>query len=246
MLYLLGSGLYYLNDIPLRAISVMKTCDHIFLERYTNINDIGAIAEIEKAVGKSINIVSRSEVEDDSIISIAAGSDVALLVPGDSLFATTHVSLLAECRKRGIAYTVVHAGSILAAVAETGLSLYKFGAVCSIPIYTDNFKPESFFEIVEKNLKEGFHSLVLLEAKSDKEFVDLDTAIKRLKTVESKHGHAIIDWENVICMSHMGSKDQHMFFVSSRRNAEKPPLALVIPSIISRIEKENLDSFVEH
>ncbi len=246
MLYLLGTGLYYLNDVPLRAISVISKCDHVFLERYTNTNDIGALNDIEKLVGKQVKVIGRDEAENDSIVSMARDSNVALLVPGDPLFATTHVSLLAECKRRDIKYEVIHAGSILTAAAETGLSLYKFGAVCSIPIYTDAFKPESFFDTIEKNLKSGFHSLILLEAKTENEFVDLQAAVKVLKEIEKKRGSKIINWANVVCMSLMGSANQRMFFVSSGKNVDKPPLAIVIPSEVSPVEKENLESFVEH
>ncbi|MCL5009938.1 MAG: diphthine synthase [Candidatus Parvarchaeota archaeon] len=240
MLYLLGTGLYYLSDIPLRAVDILKKCSRVFLERYTNINDIGFIAELERITDKKIEIIGRELLEGEYLISLARDLDVALLVPGDPLFATTHISLVVGCKKNGIKYKIVHASSISTAVAETGLSPYKFGAVCSIPLYSKGFKPESFFDVVEKNLKEGFHSLVLLEAKNDAEFVSVEDAISILKGIADKRKTHGIDWKNVICMSSMGSDEQNIFFVSSGSSAYKPPLALVIPASMSTIENENV------
>ena len=146
MLYIIGTGLYYLTDIPLRAIDKLKECEEVYLERYTNLNDISLLPDIEKMIGKEIVLVGREELESDFIPKRAKMKDVALLVPGDPLSATTHVSLIKECKTLSIKYEMIHASSIFTAVAETGLSLYKFGSTCSIPIYSQNFKPDSFFD----------------------------------------------------------------------------------------------------
>lgn len=244
MLYLLGTGLYYLTDIPLNAVEAIKNCDSVFLERYTNTNDISSLGDIEKLTGKQIKVLDRSDVESEDLVALAKKSNVALLIPGDPLFATTHISLISSCAKNGVKYRVIHAGSILTAAAETGLSLYKFGGVCSIPIYSKGFEPESFFDTIEKNIREGFHSLVLLEAKNDTEFVDPVSAVKILKKIEKERAENIIDWNSVVCLVGMGSDKQHMFMVSSGENSDKPPVALIIPSSLSEVEKENLRTLV--
>ena len=71
------------------------------------------------------------------------------------LAATTHFSLIAECKNKDIKTEIIHSSSIFSAVGETGLSLYKFGGTTSIPIYDEHFHPESFFEVIEENIKCG-------------------------------------------------------------------------------------------
>ncbi|MCL4396772.1 diphthine synthase [Candidatus Parvarchaeota archaeon] len=241
MLYLIGTGLYYLNDLPLRAIDELKDCDEILLERYTNLNDIEFLEKLEKDIGKKIEIVGREVVESDSILEKATKEKLAVLIPGDPLAATTHFSLIQECKNRGITTKILHSSSIFSAVGEIGLSLYKFGGTTSIPLYSEHFHPESFFEVIEKNIECGYHSLVLLEVRSKDEFVEPYKAVEILKEIERKKGMKIIEWENVIAISKMGSDSQKIVKVG---NAEvktlKPPCSLIIPSKLNENEKEAL------
>jgi diphthamide biosynthesis methyltransferase len=103
MLYLIGTGLYYLNDLPLRAIDVISSCSEVFIERYTNLNDITFIEKLKKITGKNIEVIGREEVESSLITDKAVDKDIALLIPGDPLAATTHFSLVEECYQKNIA-----------------------------------------------------------------------------------------------------------------------------------------------
>lgn len=243
MLYLIGTGLYYLTDISLRGLEELKKCDEIYLERYTNLNDISALEKIENTVGKKIVSLEREDVEGETVLKNAGRKNVALLVPGDPLSATTHIALITACKEKEIKYSVIHSSSIFTAVAETGLSLYKFGATCSVPIYTDNFTPDSFFDTIKANLEIGLHTLVLLEAKSENEFVDAGTAVSILKNIEKKRSLKIIDWDKVICLSRLGSPEQRISFTDEKTTA-MPPASLVISGILNTVEKENLKSLV--
>ncbi|MCL4362325.1 MAG: diphthine synthase [Candidatus Parvarchaeota archaeon] len=241
MLYLIGTGLYYLNDLPLRAIDELKKCDEILLERYTNLNDITFLENLEKEIGKKIAIVGRETMESNLIIDKAMTEKIAVLVPGDPLAATTHFSLIQECKARNIQIQIIHSSSIFSALGETGLSLYKFGGTTSIPIYSEHFHPESFFEVIEKNIKCNYHSLVLLEVKNNEEFVSPERAVEILKEIENKRGIKIIDWENVIAISKMGSIDQKIININNKDlNSLKPPSSLVIPGELNENEKDAL------
>ena len=241
MLYLIGTGLYYLNDLPLRAIDELKKCDEILLERYTNLNDITFLENLEKEIGKKIAIVGRETMESNLIIDKAMTEKIAVLVPGDPLAATTHFSLIQECKARNIQIQIIHSSSIFSALGETGLSLYKFGGTTSIPIYSEHFHPESFFEVIEKNIKCNYHSLVLLEVKNNEEFVSPERAVEILKEIENKRGIKIIDWENVIAISKMGSVDQKIININNKDlNGLKPPSSLVIPGELNENEKDAL------
>lgn len=110
--------------------------------------------------------------------------DVAFLVVGDplgyvalrlihrsgisetaSVSATTHTDLLLRAQARGIKTETIHNASIMTALGSTGLQLYNFGQSISIPFYTDSWKPGSWYDRLEENLKFGMHTLVLLDIK---------------------------------------------------------------------------------
>ena len=55
-----------------------------------------------------------------------------------------------------------HNASILSAIGVTGLDANKFGEVVSIPFWEANWKPSSFYEKIEANLKNELHTLCLL------------------------------------------------------------------------------------
>ena len=241
MLYLIGTGLYYLNDLPLRALDKLKSCDEIFLERYTNLNSIDFLESLEKEIGKKIQLIGREIVESELIVEKASKNTLALLIPGDPLAATTHFSLIEECKNKDIKVEIIHSSSIFSAVGETGLSLYKFGGTTSIPIYSEHFHPESFFEVIEKNIKCGYHSLVLLEVRSKDNFVSPIDAIDILKNIENKKGIKIIDWENVIIMSKLGSSEQRIYKSENKEiKGLEPPFSLIIPGELNANEKEAL------
>ena len=244
MLYLIGTGLYYLDDMPLRAIDILKQCDSIYIERYTNLNNISFLNDLKKMIGKDIFEIKRSDVESDLLLEEAKKGRIALLIPGDPLSATTHISLLMDCKSQKIDYSVVHASSIFTAAAECGLSMYRFGAVTSVPIYTENYKPESFFDVIQRNLENDMHSLVLLEVQDGEKFVSLEAALKTIKEIEARRGLKMIDWGAVVCMSRMGSKEQRITFAEKTKESVKPPISLVIPAKLNDNEKEALSLLI--
>jgi diphthine synthase len=246
MLYLIGTGLYYLTDLPVRALEKLRACDIVYLERYTNLNDLGTLPKLEGIINKKISIVEREDVESDSLIKDASGKNIALLVPGDPLAATTHVSLLIECKKAKINFEVLHASSIFSALGESGLSAYKFGGVCSIPIYDKNFRPESFFDVIEKNIKSGLHTLVLLEARDKDTFVDFRTALTILKEIEEKRQVKIIDWKRIVGMCRLGSSEQRIFWIRDKIDSYQPPLSMIICAELSKIEQDNISFLIQN
>jgi diphthine synthase len=56
----------------------------------------------------------------------------------------------------------VHNASIMNAVGACGLQLYNFGQTVSIPFYTDEWRPDSFYEKIAYNAAGGMHTLCLL------------------------------------------------------------------------------------
>jgi diphthine methyl ester synthase len=76
--------------------------------------------------------------------------------------ATTHTDLALRARALGIKTKTIHNASIINAVSSCGLQLYNFGQVVSLPFFTENWKPASFYPKIKENADLGLHTLVLL------------------------------------------------------------------------------------
>ncbi|XP_070602555.1 diphthine methyl ester synthase [Erythrolamprus reginae] len=173
MLYLIGLGLGDAKDITVKGLELIKQCSRVYLEAYTSILTVGKEA-LEDFYGKELILADRDIVEQDadSILKDAHQIDVAFLVVGDPFGATTHSDLVLRAVKLGIPYRVVHNASILNAVGCCGLQLYNFGETVSIVFWTDTWKPESFFDKILKNKKNGMHTLCLLDIKVKEQSVE--------------------------------------------------------------------------
>lgn len=159
MLSLVGLGLKA-KDLTLEGLETLKACQHIYYEEYTSVIDW--IAELETIVGTKFKKLQRSDVEEGSkrLIDLAAFTDIVILVSGDPLAATTHQGLLTDAKKRGVPTRVVHAPSVLTAIGETGLWLYKFGRTVTLP---KQGRIDSVNEFIKNNQSIGLHTLILLD-----------------------------------------------------------------------------------
>jgi len=167
MLNLISLGLFDKKDISIKGLELAKKCHFLFLEKYTNYFG-SSLSELEEFFGKKITELNRHDLENKSkdLIEKARKNDVGILIPGDCFSATTHISLLLEAKKLRVEVNVIHGSSILTAVGETGLSLYNFGKVTTIPF--DNKDVKSPIEVLNNNLKLGMHTLFLLDVKDNK------------------------------------------------------------------------------
>jgi len=76
--------------------------------------------------------------------------------------ATTHTDLVVRAKTLGIDVKVVHNASVMNAVGVCGLQLYRYGETVSLPFFTETWKPDSFYEKIQKNRMLGLHTLCLL------------------------------------------------------------------------------------
>lgn len=60
---------------------------------------------------------------------------------------------------------MVHNASVLTAIGCCGLQLYRFGETVSIPYWSDDWRPSSFFEKIACNRQRDLHTLCLLDIK---------------------------------------------------------------------------------
>ncbi|GAH40409.1 unnamed protein product, partial [marine sediment metagenome] len=217
----------------------VKKCKRIYLENYT-VDFPYNREELEHVIGKKIIPSDREFVESLSVVDEAKKMDIALLVYGSPLTATTHISLIQEAKKCDVRYKIIYNASILDAVAETGLQVYKFGKIASMPKWDKgkNFIPDSFMEIVQENQSIGAHSLILIDI--GLEFQD---ALNQLEISAEKYK---IKLKKIIICSRLGTRDKKIYYdYADKLNDKKinAPYCIIIPSKLHFIEKEILEEF---
>jgi len=128
-LYFIGLGLNDEKDITLRGLEAVKKCKKLYLESYTSILQC-PVARLERLYKKKIILADREMVEqqaETTILADAAKGNVGFLVAGDPMAATTHADLFLRAKEKGIDVKIINNASVMNAVGNTGLELYKFG-----------------------------------------------------------------------------------------------------------------------
>ncbi len=169
VLFIIGLGLADENDITVKGLRAIQSCSHVYLEAYTSILMVPDYQErLEKLYGKRVTLATREVVElqaEELIIQQSKSSNVAFLVVGDPLSATTHTDLILRAKTQGIAVKIIHNASIMTAIGSSGLQGYNFGQTVSIPFWSAGWKPDSWLERIGENLRIGCHTLALGDIK---------------------------------------------------------------------------------
>ena len=238
MLYLIGIGLGNERSITLNALDVIESCDFIYLENYTSNLGFG-IRDLEKLINKKVILASRDLVENkEEIVQNSKDKNVAFLVKGDVFSATTHTDLFLRAKKNNIKCKILHNSSILTVVGDTGLSLYKFGKVASIPF--DNKDIGSAYDILLKN--KGMHTLFLLDLNLDKnEYMNFKDGLNYLVNNGLK-----VDTKVVVCAG-LGTEKSKIKYGEIKDllnvNLNIYPQCIIIPSKLHFMEEEMLNNF---
>jgi diphthine synthase len=248
-LIFIGLGLHDEYGLSLRGLTEAKGCDVLFAEFYSSRMPGLKMSELERLVGRKVQVLSRREVEEDAerlILSKAKNERVGFLVPGDPLVATTHVDLRLRALRVGISSRVIHAASVLSAVAGvTGLQSYKFGRTTTIPISYEGEFPKSVVQFIASNLAVGLHSLVLLEIDVENDqFVSVPTALKLLWSTSESMGARVSGDTLVVGVARIESDDMRIFAgrLSDVMRADfgSPPHVLIFPGALHFVEAEAL------
>lgn len=243
-LYLIGLGLA-IGDITLRGMDMLRRCELIYLDVYTSVVFGLDLRTLSTEISKPIIPLDRPYVESSFLVDLAEGGEVALLVPGDPLTATTHHALVQECRDRGIEVKVAHAPSIATVVpAVLGLQWYKFGRSTTIPFPRPNYRPESPYMVIRDNLKEGLHTLVLLDIEPPK-LMTANEGMEYLMEIEKLKQEQVMKDDRLVCVvARAGSESQ--FVVADRISSllsvdfGPPPHSLVFPGPLHYMEEHAL------
>lgn len=270
MLYIIGLGLGDERDITLRGLEAVKKCEKLYMEAYTSLLSFGlssdGLSNLEKLYGKPFTVADREMVEEksDDMLLEACNADVAFLVVGDPFGATTHTDLVVRAKKLGVDVKVVHNASVMNAIGVCGLQLYRYGETVSLPFFTETWRPDSFYEKIQRNRALGLHTLCLLDirvkeptleslARGRKQYeppryMTIKTAIEQLLEVEQGRGTSAYN-QDTICvgLARLGSEDQLVVAGSMKQLLTVdfgPPLhCLVIAGETHPIEEEMLGFF---
>jgi len=248
MLTLIGMGLWTLGDLPLRGYWELHKCDEVYAEQYTSTMQQGILNQLQSKLGKGqIKVLSRAEVEKGEVLLRAAKKKrVALLVPGDPLVATTHVSLLMDAKKKGIKTEVIHASSIFTSAAgEAGLQIYKFGKTVTLAKWHKGYEPMSTYDVVEGNLKRKLHTLLLVDIDEGRPLSQAEI-FDFIHKMEERAGKGVFEKaRKLVVLSRVGSGKQKLSWGTIEKLEKgklgKPPFVLIVPGELHFAEKEFLE-----
>ena len=235
MLYLIGLGLEF-GDINLKTLDAIKKCKKLYLESYTS---TGAnIKELKKLLKKELIIAHRELIENKSleILKEAKKENVAILVYGDPLIATTHINYPIEAKKLKIKVKIIHNVSVLNMISETGLMPYNLGKITSIPFNHDNINTP--LEVIKNNLRLGLHSLVLLDLDpKNNKFLTINQALIYLNKNDIKG--------DVVACASLGTSKQKIKYGKIENILKLKfnsfPQCLIIPGKLHFREEEALE-----
>ena len=251
MLTFIGLGLHDERGITLRGLEIARASDFVFAEFYTSFMPGLSTNGLEKLVGKHVELLSRADIEEkaeERLLKLAEKSRVALLVPGDSMTATTHVDLRLRAAKKGIETLVVYGVSVASAIASaTGLQSYKFGKTVTVPMVESGKPSETPYDVIKENGERGLHTLVLLDVKADLgKYLLIKEALEQLLAVEGKRHERVVSADRLaVGLARVGSDDSR---VKGGRVKDLihhdfggPPHSLVFPGRLHFMEAETLE-----
>ncbi len=224
MLYLIGLGLD-LKDISLRALEAIKKSEKAYLETYTTTFPY-KIQDLEKLIGKKVLVSKRETFENNlnTLIDQAKREDVAILIYGDPLAATTHITIIREAEKARVQVEIIHNNSIFNVISDTGLQLYKFGKTTSLPRWQNRYHPTSFFEIIKENLSIKAHTLIL---------VDPGLSLKEaLEEIQESDKSSVLKDKEIIIFSKGGLREQKILKGKLTQLISKKidePFSIIVP-----------------
>lgn len=262
MLYMIGIGLGDEKDITIRGLEAIKESKHIFYENYTSISN--AIKGLQTQTDKEFKPATRDLVENNAeeILEKAKKETVSFLVVGDVFGATTHTDLYLRAKKENILVKIINNTSIINAVGNTGLELYRFGQTTSIVFDDAGWIPNTPYNVIKENKERGLHTLCLLDIKTAEpsienlkrgikkpeppRYMTINKAINILEKLEEKNKEKIITPNLlVIGVARIGNPTEIIIPGTiteiKQKNFKEPLHSLIIPGKLHDIEKEMLN-----
>lgn len=232
MLHIIGLGLEN-GEVTQKGLEALEEADKAFAEFYTNTETVD-LEELEELTATDIEKLDREQVErEDRILEESEKHDVAFLVSGDPLTATTHYDIKHRAEEKDIDTRVHHAPSIFTSIAETGLNVYKFGRTVTLPMES---KPSSLIEHIGKNDSIGLHTLILLDID-----YPADEAAQKLVEMEEE-----LSGRETVVLERANQDSQQVSVMNLEEVAEtefgEPPHCLILTGEKSHMEQDFIEA----
>lgn len=197
LLTFIGLGLNDERGLSLQGLDAAREADYVFAEFYTSLMPGLDVEKLERLIGKPIEVLERSDVEEYAekrILQRVRGRKAAFLVPGDPMMATTHVDLRLRAERAGVKTKVISAASVFSGVcAVTGLQAYKFGRIVTLPHVNGGKLLESPYDHIRVNLSVGLHTLVLLDIAAERGYyMTIREGLRYIQRVEDQRGELFL------------------------------------------------------
>lgn len=265
VLYVIGLGLGDEKDITVRGLECIKSCTRVYLEYYTSVLGIDSSC-LEAFYGVKVILADRNMVESEAeqIYLDALENNIAFLVVGDPLCATTHTDLVLRARALQVPVEIIHNTSVMGAAASCGLQLYQYGYTVSIPLFEGSWRPPSFYDRIKYNKAGKMHTLCLLDIKVKEadydsmlsgrlqylppRFMNINVAIDQLLEVEGDRKEGVVTEDSLaVGMARLGQPTQKIVFGTLRQLRSVdfgPPLhCLALCGETHPLEDEMLEFF---
>lgn len=245
-LFIIGLGIYGEPSIPSSYYSLIKKMNKIYMEKYTsplriNLKKLENLLEIDNII-----VVERKYIEEENyrLIREVVEKDIALLVPGDPLIATTYTSLILDCVRIGAKVKIIHSSSALcSAIGESGLHTYKFGPFCTL-MREGKASSSRCYEILRENMRRGIHTLFFLEYDYESDYImKPDDAIRILLHYDKEK--ILNDEQNIIVLCGLGSDNEFKTALKikeiyNKKDFPNEPCILIVPGKLHFSEREYL------
>ena len=242
MLYLIGLGVC--GDITEKGKEAIKKADEVWIDAYTTSYDEEVVNEIIgkiKKMGKKVVIAKREMLESNEVFDNAKNKNLAICCFGDPLFATTHISLLVEAKKRNIKYVVIPNAGIINAVFMLGLSPYRFGETVTIGKWQEDYKPYLWIGKIERNLRSSLHTICLIDpliSEGSELLYIINKAIEKYKEEKKKKTLKVEKIEKVFLIKNAFCKNEEIDYLPlneiDKKNVKNA--TIVFPSM-TRLEE---------
>ena len=211
-LVFVGLGLSGSDGMTVKALEALKGCDMIYAEFYTSTLIGTDVSDLERIIGKKIQVIHRAQVEEgEEIIEKARSMRVGFVTAGDTMLATTHVDLRIQAEEEGIPVRIFHGISIFGACPTSlGLQPYKFGRTVTLPFLEAGYQPKSPYDNIKQNKDRGLHTMILLDIRADElRYMTAHQAIEWLIKGEETWNEGLITEKTLICVaSKVGSTEE--------------------------------------
>ncbi|MEM4417852.1 MAG: diphthine synthase, partial [Nitrososphaerota archaeon] len=248
-LFFIGVGLSPVKNLTLESLDAIDRCEKIYVDTYTGYLDEEVLNFLRRRKGGQLVLASRKMLEDEGvkIVMEAMERDVGIVVAGDPFIATTHQALRSEAFLRKVPVCIVHGISVISAAASiSGLHIYKFGRIATVPRTKDLKQLSQPYQAILDNLALGLHTLLLLDTADGG--LTVQEALEKLRSFERDYTHKIfVDELLIIAAARIGLRD---FRISAFRldqiehiSLPSPPHCMIIPGEMHFTEREFVKTY---